>query len=228
MEGSALKASGTCASSLPQRVDVFLTFFGYGDANFPPIHGLILNPFASDGCALSHLRRRPMIRTIALTLISLAGLGAIAGAAIRSTPPLPEIVRPVVAGNKADRLPLVANEDPLKAAEKIDTAYVQPVGEVQSSPPAETPPVATPAASDPKPSKVDAPRRAKATTASRQNVSRSKRVAAADRSPKEVSAPAAATPDSASPSNQTSALKECSSSGLDPLLRKLNLAPPCS
>jgi hypothetical protein len=168
-----------------------------------------------------------MIRTIVLTLISLAGLGAIAGAAIRSTPPLPEIVRPVIAGNKADRLPLVANEDPLKAAEKIDTAYVQPVGEVQSSPPAETPPVATPAASDPKPSKVDAPRRAKATTASRQNVSRSKRVAAADRSPKEVSAPAA-TPDSASPSNQTSALKECSSSGLDPLLRKLNLAPPCS
>jgi hypothetical protein len=166
-----------------------------------------------------------MIRTIALTLISLAGLGAIAGAAIRSTPPLPEpeIVRPVVAGNKADRLPLVANEDPLKAAEKIDTAYVQPVGEVQSSPPAETPPVAT----DPKPSKVDPPRRAKATTASRQNVSRSKRVAAADRSPKEVSAPAA-TPDSVSPSNKTSALKECSSSGLDPLLRKLNLAPPCS
>ena len=170
-----------------------------------------------------------MIRTIALTLISLAGLGAIAGAAIRSTPPLPEpeIVRPVVAGNKADRLPLVANEDPLKAAEKIDTAYVQPVGEVQSSSPAETQPVATLAASDPKPSKVDAPRRAKATTASRQNVSRSKRVAAADRSPKEVSA-LAATPDSASPSNQTSALKECSSSGLDPLLRKLNLAPPCS
>ena len=151
-----------------------------------------------------------MIWTRAHTLISLAGLGAIAGAAIRSTPPLPEIVRPVVAGNKADRLPLVANEDPLKAAEKI-----------------ETPPVATPAASDPKPSKVDAPRRAKATTASRQNVSRSKRVAVADRSPKEVSAPAA-TPDSASPSNQTSALKECSSSGLDPLLRKLNLAPPCS
>ncbi len=152
-----------------------------------------------------------MIRTTALTLICLAGLGAIAGAAIKSTPPLPEIVRPVVAGNKADRLPLVVNEDPLKAAEKIDTAYVQPVGEVQSSPPAETPPVATPAASDPKPSKVDAPRRAKATTASKQNVSRSKRVAAADRSPKEVSAPAA-TPDSASPSNQTSALKECSGS----------------
>ena len=167
-----------------------------------------------------------MIRTIALTLISLAGLGAIAGAAIMSTPPLPETPGPVVAGNKADRLPLVVNADPLKAV-KIDTAYVQPVGEVQSSPPAETPPVATPIASDPKPSKADAPRRVKAMTASRQNISRTKRVAAADRSPKEVSAPAA-TPDSASPSNQTSALKECSSSGLDPLLRKLNLAPPCS
>jgi hypothetical protein len=168
-----------------------------------------------------------MIRTIALTLICLAGLGAIAGAAIRSTPPLPETPGPVIAGNKADRLPLVVNADPLKVAEKIYTAYAQPVGEVQSSPPAETPPVATPAASDPKPSKVDAPRRAKAATASRQDVRRIKRVAPADRSPKEVSA-SAAPPDSASPSNQTSALKECSSSGLDPLLRKLNLAPPCS
>src|SRR5947207_15723333 len=105
-----------------------------------------------------------MIRTTAFTLICLAGLGAIAGAAIRSTPPAPETVRPVVAGNKADRLPIVMNEDVPKAAEKIETAYVQPADEVQSGSPAETPPAATPAASDPKPSKVDAPRRAKATT----------------------------------------------------------------
>src|SRR5258707_2621053 len=104
----------------------FLRFWGYGDANFPPIHGLILNPFAYDGCALSHLRRRPMIRTTALTLICLAGLGAIAGSAIKSTPPLPEIGRPVVAGNKADRLPRHVIAEPLKAAEKIGTAYVQP------------------------------------------------------------------------------------------------------
>jgi hypothetical protein len=167
-----------------------------------------------------------MIRTIALTLISLAGLGAIAGAAIRSTTPLPETVRPVVAGNKADRLPFVRNDDVPKTAEKIETAYVQPADEVQSSPPVEAPPVATPAASDLMPPKVDAPHRAKATTASKQSVPRSKRVAAADRSPKDESAPATK-PDSAPP-NQASESKECSSSGLDPLLRKLNLAPPCN
>jgi hypothetical protein len=161
-----------------------------------------------------------MIRTVTLTLICLAGLGAIAGAAIRSTPPLPETVRPVVAGNKADRLPLVVNEDAPKAAEKIDTAYVQPV-EVQSSPPAETPPLVTPAPPDLRPSKVDAPSSAKATKAhkSRQSVSRSSRMATADQSQKQVSA---------SPPSQVSELKECSSSGLDPLLRKLNLAPPCN
>jgi len=169
-----------------------------------------------------------MIRTVAFTLISLAGLGAIAGAAITSTPPLPETPGPVVAGNKADRLPLVANKDVRNAPQKIETAYVQPAEEVRSIPPAETPPVATaPAASDPKPSEVDAPRRAKATTPSKQSVNRSKRVAAADRSAKEASAPAAKA-DSASPPPQTSELKECSSSGLDPLLRKLNLAPPCN
>src|SRR5712675_3008893 len=112
-----------------------------------------------------------MIRTVAFTLISLAGLGAIAGAAITSTPPLPETPGPVVAGNKADRLPLVANKDVRNAPQKIETAYVQPAEEVRSIPPAETPPVATaPAASDPKPSEVDAPRRAKATTPSKHSV----------------------------------------------------------
>jgi hypothetical protein len=160
-----------------------------------------------------------VIRTVALTLICLAGLGAIAGAAIRSTPPLPETVRPVVAGNKADRLPLVVNEDVPKGAEKIDTAYVQPVGEDQSSPPAETPPLATPAPPDSV--KVDEPHSAKATKTHkfRRSVSRSRRMASADHSPKQVSAP---------PPNQISELKECSSGGLNPLLRKLNLSPPCS
>lgn len=162
-----------------------------------------------------------MIRTVAFTLICLAGLGAIAGAAKRSTSPLSEPVRPIVAGNKADRLPLVANEDVPKSAEKIDTAYVQPADEVQSSPPAETPPLATPAPPDLRPFKVDEPHSAKATKAHkfRRSVSRSRRMASADRSPKQVSAP---------PPNQVSVLKECSSSGLDPLLRKLSLSPPCN
>jgi hypothetical protein len=162
-----------------------------------------------------------VIRTVALTLICLAGLGAIAGAAIRSTPPLPEPVGPVVAGNKADRLPLVANEKVPEGAEKIDTAYVQPADEVQSSPPAETPPLATPAPPDLKPLKVDEPHSAKATKAPkiRQSVNRSGRMVSADHDPKQVSAP---------PPDQPSVLKECSSSGLDPLLRKLNLSPPCN
>jgi hypothetical protein len=161
-----------------------------------------------------------MIRTVALTLISLAGLGAIAGAAIRSTPPLPETVGPVVAGNKADRLPLVANENVPRGAEKIDIPYVRPADEVQSSSPPETPPLATPAPPDLKPLKVDESHSQKATKARkiRQSANRSRRMASVDPSPKQVSAP---------PPDQPSVLKECSSSGLDPLLRKLNLSPPC-
>ena len=161
-----------------------------------------------------------MIRTVALTLICLAGLGAIAGAAIRSTPPLPEPVKPVVAGNKADRLPLVTNENVPKGAEKSAIAYVQQADEVQSSPPAETPPLATPARPEARP-KMDEPHSAKAMKAHkiRQTANRSTRVAAADHSPKQVSAP---------PPDQPSLLKECSSTGLDPLLRKLNLSPPCN
>jgi hypothetical protein len=160
-----------------------------------------------------------VIRTVALTLICLAGLGAIAGAAIRSTPPLPQPVRPAVAGNKADRLPLVANENVPKGAEKIDAAYVQPAGKDQSSPPAETPPLATPARPEARP-KMDEPHSAKTMKAHkiRQSANRSRRITSADHSPKQVSAP---------PPNQVSELKECSSSGLDPLLRKLNLSPPC-
>jgi hypothetical protein len=168
-----------------------------------------------------------MIRTIVVALICLAGLGAIAAAAIRSPSPAPGIARPVVAGNKADRLSLIVSEDVPTAAAKVETAYVQPTDEAQSSPPVEMPSVATPTVSDLKPSKVDVPRRAKATAAPKQRDRRGERVASAERSRKDVSAPAAK-PDSTPPPNQTTELKECSSSGLDPLLRKLNLAPQCN
>jgi hypothetical protein len=213
-------------------MDVFHIFVHAGHCSFPPIHGLILGPFTYDGCALSHLRRRLMIRTTALTLICLAGLGAIAaGAAIRSTPSLlpPAPVTPAVAGNKADRLPLVVNEDVPKVLEKLDTAYVQPADEVRSNPSLSTPSVATPPAPDLKPMKVDAPRTAKATKPhrSRHSASRYSRVAAADRFPHDVSAPPAK-PDSAPPASQVSEVKECSSTGLSPFLRKLNLAPSCN
>ena len=48
-----------------------------------------------------------MIRTVALGVVCLAGLGAIAAAAKKSPPLPPEVVMPLVGGNKADRLPLI-------------------------------------------------------------------------------------------------------------------------
>jgi hypothetical protein len=184
-----------------------------------------------------------VIKTIALTLICLAALGAIAGAAKRSTPPLPETVRPivagntadrlsstpplpetvrpVVAGNKADRLTIVASEDVPKGAENVDAAYVQPADDDRRSPPAETPPSATSEPSDLRPVKMDELHSAKAPKAhkSTRSVNHSKRMASANQSPKQENAP---------PSNEVNVVKECSSDGLDPLLRKLNLAPPCN
>jgi hypothetical protein len=67
-----------------------------------------------------------MIRTVAREVICLAGLGAIAAAAKKSPPPPPEVVMPVVAGNKADRLPLIVNPDTPTDAEKVDIVYVPP------------------------------------------------------------------------------------------------------
>jgi hypothetical protein len=108
-----------------------------------------------------------------------------------------------------------------QSAAKIDVAYVQPADEVQASPPAEMWPSTTLTPADLGPTKVDEPHSAKATKAHKpkQTVSRSRRIAAADQAAKQASEP---------PTNETSVVKECSSSGLDPLLRKLNLAPPCS
>ena len=67
-----------------------------------------------------------MIRTVALGFICLAGLGAIAAAAMKTTPPPREVVMPVVSENKTDRLPLTINEDKPTDAEKVDVVYVQP------------------------------------------------------------------------------------------------------
>src|SRR5882757_1919800 len=52
-----------------------------------------------------------VIKTVALGVVCLAGLGAIAAAAKKSTSAPPEIIRPVVAGNKADRLSPPVNQD---------------------------------------------------------------------------------------------------------------------
>jgi hypothetical protein len=67
-----------------------------------------------------------VIRTVALGVVCLAGLGAIAAAAKKSTPPSPspEVVFPVVVGNKTDRLPIRTKQDTLTDTDKIDVVYV--------------------------------------------------------------------------------------------------------
>ncbi len=66
-----------------------------------------------------------MIRTIALGVVCLAGLSAIAAAAMKSTlPQSAKVVFPVVAGVKADRLPIKSNPGTLSEADKVDVAYI--------------------------------------------------------------------------------------------------------
>jgi hypothetical protein len=154
-----------------------------------------------------------MIRTVALGFICLAGLGAIAAAAKKSTPPPPEVVMPVVSGNKSDRLPLTIKEDKPTDAEKVDVVYVQPSEEGQATP---APPV----------SEEPAPARHPEIT-SRHWHDRHHVKANTER--RRASSTTQTKTRSVDPSPaQISELKECRSDGLDPLLRKLNLSPPCN
>jgi hypothetical protein len=153
-----------------------------------------------------------VIRTVALGFICLAGLGVIAAAAKKSTPP-PEVVMPVVSGNKTDRLPLTIKEDKPTDAEKFDVVYVQPSEEGQASPP---PPV----------SEEPAPTRHPDIT-SRHWHDRHHVKAKTERRRASSTKQTKTRPVDPSPA-QISELKECRSEGLDPLLRKLNLSPPCN
>ena len=150
-----------------------------------------------------------MIRTVALGFICLAGVGAIAAAATKSTPPpLLEVVMPVVAGNKTDRLPPTTNQDKPTDAEKVDVVYVQPSQEGQASPPSRI-------SEEPAPTRhpdTNGRHHVKAMT-EKQRVGSTKqtKTRSVDPSPAQISE-----------------LKECRSDGLDPLLRKLNLSPPCN
>ena len=154
-----------------------------------------------------------MIRTVALGFICLAGLGAIAAAAKKSTPPPLEVVMPVVSGNKTDRLPLAINEDKPTDAEKVDVVYVQPTQEGQASPPSRISEEPAPARQpDTNSRHVHDGHHVKAKT-ERRTVGSTKptQTRSVDPSPAQISE-----------------LKECRSDGLDPLLRKLNLSPPCN
>jgi hypothetical protein len=162
--------------------------------------------------ALSSFRGDHVIRTVALGVACLAGLGAIAAAAKKSPPPPPEVVMPVVAGNKADRLPLIINRDTPTDAKKVDVVYVplSEQGQAGLPPPASqerAPPhhaIAPRHWHDPHDLKAKAAKQG--TSSTKQAKKRS-----ADQPPKRVSE-----------------VRQCRSDGLDPLLRKLNLAPPCN
>ena len=154
-----------------------------------------------------------MIRTVALGFICLAGVGAIAAAAKKSTPPPLEIVMPVVSGNKTDRLPLTIKEDKPTDTEKVVVVYVQPGQEGQASPPSRISEEPAPARQpDTNSRHVHDGHHVKAKT-ERRTASSTKqtKTQSVDPSPAQISE-----------------LKECRSDGLDPLLRKLNLSPQCN
>jgi hypothetical protein len=153
-----------------------------------------------------------VIRTVALAVVCLAGLGAIAAATKKSPLLPPEVVMPVVAGNKADRLPLITNQDTPTDAEKVDVVYVPPSEQSQAGLPPPAPnEVAGPPHREITPRHWHDPYDLKA-RAAKQKASSVKQ----------------STKGSAdSPPKQVSGVRQCRSDGLDPLLRKLNLAPPC-
>jgi hypothetical protein len=150
-----------------------------------------------------------VIRTVALGFICLAGLGAIAAAAKKSTlPPPPEVVMPAVSGNKTDRLPLTIKENKPTDAEKVDVVYVQG----QASPP---PPLLEESAPTRHPDITsrhwDDRHHVKAKKERRRASSTKQKTGSVDPSPAQISE-----------------LRECRSDGFDPLLRKLNVSPPCN
>lgn len=82
-------------------------------------------------CAACHV-----IRTVALGVVCLAGLGAIAAAAKKTSLPRPaEIVFPIATGNKADRVPINSNPETTTEVEKVNVVYIPPAEEHQVIPP---------------------------------------------------------------------------------------------
>jgi hypothetical protein len=146
-------------------------------------------------------------------VVCLAGLGAIAAVAKKpSLPQQAEILFPKVAGNKADRLPLISRLDTPADVERVDVVHVPPVEDV--APSSQSAPQK--AASPPSPRIISRrwhdPHDRKFSEGTKQGTSKSKppTKSSADWLPKRVTD-----------------VKECRSDGLDPLLRKLNLSPQC-
>jgi hypothetical protein len=156
-----------------------------------------------------------VIRTVALGVVCLAGLGAIAAAARKSPPPRPaEIVFPVATGNRADRLPVNSNPEATTDLDKINVVYIPSIEEPQVIPP---PPLPRPSTETRRPSAPDFvprhwhdPHDLKASKAK----PKSRDIIQAERRSPGVP-------------NQVAEARSCRTEGLDPLLRKLNLSPSC-
>ena len=157
-----------------------------------------------------------MIRTIALGVFCLAGLGVVAPAGRRSPPQPAEVVFPVAAGDKADRLPIYRNPETLTDADKVNVAYVPPAEERPVSSPQ---PLPLPTREAIKPARPDfIPRHwhdphdlkalAKQPAASVTNRLKKR---SAER-----------------PIEPVRDVTNCPSDGLQPILRKLNLSSPCN
>ena len=162
-----------------------------------------------------------VIRTVALGMVCLAGLGAIAVAAKKSTPPpRPEVIVPAVSNNKADRLPTIISQTDTQpdaeraaTAEKVDVAYVASAD--QNAP---RPAAARPAATQDSASARDpdiAPRHRHERHHVRARTERRRAIAKPKVRPADP------------PPAQVSELKECRTDGLHPLMRQLNLSPQC-
>jgi len=164
-----------------------------------------------------------VIRTVALGMVCLAGLGAIAVAAKKSTPPpRPEVVVPAVSNNKADRLPTIISQadtqtdaERAATAEKVDVAYVASADQNAPNP---RPAAARPAATQDSASARDpdiAPRHRHERHHVRARTERRRAIAKPKVRPADP------------PPAQVSELKECRTDGLHPLMRQLNLSPQC-
>lgn len=153
-----------------------------------------------------------MIRTVALGVVCLAGLGAIAAAAKKSPPPPPaEIVFPVAAGDKADRLPITSIPETTTEADKVSVVYIPPVEDHPVIPPQPSKETKRPLAAGFVPRHWHDPDdlKTKATKPTSSDTRQANR-----RSPR------------GSP-NQIAEARSCRTEGLDGLLRKLNLSSPC-
>src|SRR5262245_58374679 len=127
--------------------------------------------------------------------------------------PSSEVAMPVVSGNKADRQPIKPKQDPPAEAETVALVHVPSTEQGQVTPPQPAP---QEAANSPPRDTFSRHRR----DAHDQKATTSRRNSRATRQSKK--------PSDNGPTKPIIEVKEeCRSDGLDALLRKLNLSPPC-